>query len=421
MIWQYLNPILNKNFRLHVSVIMNAPVTKANECPVTKKNSILKTKLHSAMILKKTIPGALLTVTVMLGLASCSGSSGTKTAKTPDFPPKPDPRSYVCYRTAEPVKIDGLPDEKAWADVPWTDFFVDIEGSAKPLPVLKTHAKLLWDDTNLYIASELEEPHVWATLRQRDTVIFYDNDFEVFIDPDADTHAYYELEVNAFGTPWDLLLIKPYRDGGPPVWSWDISGLDVAVHVDGTINNPSDRDRGWTVEEKIPLAALRECAPGLPKPGDKWRLGFSRVEWRMDTGRGYSAKEINPATGRAFPEDNWVWSPQGRINMHMPEMWGYLQFSAFEAGKGTETFTADPDFELKWALRLIYYAEADYFIRNNTYTPELADLGLKKSDLPGMLPDPVIETSRSAFEAYFPSPSDSTIWTIYQDGRLVRK
>ena len=36
----------------------------------------------------------------------------------------------------------------------------------------------------------------------------------------ANTGKTYEaatFEVNARGTPWDLLLIKPYRDGGPAV------------------------------------------------------------------------------------------------------------------------------------------------------------------------------------------------------------
>ena len=179
------------------------------------------------------------------------------------FPDKPDPRGYVCYRTTSPVNADGILDEKSWGDVPWTDYFVDIEGSSKPVPRFKTHAKLLWDDSNLYIAAELEEPHVWAKLRQRDTVVFFDNDFEVFIDPDGDTQAYYELEVNALATEWDLLLLKPYRDGGPPVTGWNIAGLQVGTHVDGTINNPGDIDKGWTVEIKIPLAVIeRMFRPG---------------------------------------------------------------------------------------------------------------------------------------------------------------
>src|SRR5690606_3613382 len=163
-------------------------------------------------------------------------------------------------------------------------------------------------------------------LRQRDTVIFIDNDFEIFIDPDGDTHAYYEIEVNAFGTAWDLLLLKPYRDGGKAVTRWDIPDMKVGTHIDGTINHPADVDKGWTVEFSIPLSALKECsAKGrLPVAGDQWRIDFSRVEWRIVIDEGRYRKEINPATGRPFPEDNWVWSPQGRINMHMPEMWGYL-------------------------------------------------------------------------------------------------
>ena len=57
----------------------------------------------------------------------------------------------------------------------------------------------------------MTEPDLWATLKKRDSVIFYDNDFELFIDPDGDTHCYYELEINSHGTEWDLFLDKPYR------------------------------------------------------------------------------------------------------------------------------------------------------------------------------------------------------------------
>ena len=79
----------------------------------------------------------------------------------------------------------------------------------------------------------MEEPDIWGTLAERDSVIFHDNDFEIFIDPDGDTHEYYELEVNALGTPWDLMLIRPYRYGGPAINGWDIAGLRVGVDVRG--------------------------------------------------------------------------------------------------------------------------------------------------------------------------------------------
>ena len=358
---------------------------------------------------------------LLISLLSCAQPPLAVENTSLRFPPKPQPKGYVCYRTTFPVSPDGVLDEPAWAAAPWTDYFTDIEGSVKPAPKLKTRAKMLWDDSNLYIAAELEEPHVWSNLKQRDTVIFYDNDFEVFIDPDGDTHAYYELEVNARGTAWDLLLIKPYRDGGPPVTGWNIAGLQVGTHVYGTLNNPADIDKGWTVEIVIPLSALKECNRGgsLPGPGDQWRIDFSRVEWQTLIGKGTYKKKTDPQTGKPLPEDNWVWSPQGRINMHMPEMWGFLQFSAIAAGEGTEKFTSDVNLDLKWALRLIYYAEFEYFTKNGTYTSNVSDLGLDPTDFPKNLAVPVIHSTRTTFESFIPAVNGNQEWTIYQDGRIV--
>ena len=101
---------------------------------------------------------------------------------------------------------------------------------------------MLWDETYFYIAAELEEPNVWGTLTEHDSVIFHDNDFEVFIDPDGDNHEYYELEINALNTEWDLFLKKPYRDGGPAINEWEIPGLKTATHTKGKINDPTDLD-----------------------------------------------------------------------------------------------------------------------------------------------------------------------------------
>ncbi|MBN2091892.1 carbohydrate-binding family 9-like protein, partial [candidate division KSB1 bacterium] len=188
----------------------------------------------------------------MLALESfCSSSDQAETV----FPiPKIqfNPKQYICYRTNIPLKIDGKLDENIWQQAEWTNDFVDIERDLKPKPRFRTRAKMLWDNEFFYFVAELEEPDIWATLTERDAVLFYDNDFEIFIDPDGDTHEYYEFEMNAFNTVWDLLLIKPYRDGGPAVNAWDIQGMKTAVFIEGTINQPGDTDRGWTIEVAMP-------------------------------------------------------------------------------------------------------------------------------------------------------------------------
>jgi hypothetical protein len=232
------------------------------------------------------------------------------------------PNRYTCERATSPIAIDGRLNDPAWKRAAWTAYFVDIQGASKPRPRFKTRAKMLWDDDNLYIGAELEEPHVWGTLTQHDSVIFHDNDFEVFLNPSGDGRNYFEFEINALNTSWDLFLAKPYREGGKADNSWEIPGLRTAVSVQGTLNDPRDRDRGWSVEIAIPWTAFGSRAPvQRPAPGATWRVNFSRVEWQIDTSSGKYRKV--PDT----KEDNWVWSPQGLINMHVPDRWGYVTFA----------------------------------------------------------------------------------------------
>lgn len=180
---------------------------------------------------------------------------------------------------------------------------------------------MLWDDDYLYIAAQLEEPDVWATLTAHDSVIFRDNDFEVFLNPTGDTRNYFEFEMNALNTGWDLFLPKPYRERGKADNSWEIPGLRTAVAIEGTLNDPSDRDRGWTLEISFPWTAFQaRSGKGRPNSGDEWRINFSRVEWQTKVVDGRYQKIPNT------PEDNWVWSPQREINMHIPERWGYVKF-----------------------------------------------------------------------------------------------
>jgi hypothetical protein len=171
------------------------------------------------------------------------------------------PKHYTCHRATKPIRIDGKLDDAAWRDAAWTDDFVDIQGAGHPTPRFRTRVKMLWDDRYLYVAAELQEPHVWATLAEHDSVIFQDNDFEVFLNPSGDGRNYFEFEINALNTGWDLFLNKPYREGGKADNSWEIPGLLTAVHVDGALNDPRDRDRGWSVEIAFPWSAFGSRAP----------------------------------------------------------------------------------------------------------------------------------------------------------------
>lgn len=304
------------------------------------------------------------------------------------------PRGYVVGRASGPVHIDGLADEPAWKAAPWTRDFVDIQGPKLPKPRFRTRAKLLWDDRYLYVYAELEEPHVQATITKRNEVIFHDNDFEVFINPDGNNHNYYEYEMNAFNTIWELSLERPYRDDGPVHLGTNMPGLISAVHVAGTINQPSDIDHGWSVEIAFPWTGLARYADRVscpPHDGDQWRLGFSRVEWHTDVVNGTYRKVPG------LPEDNWVWSPQGVIDMHRPERWGYIQFST--AAPGVAKFRPDPSLPARDLLMEIYHLQRGYRQRFGRYAASLDELGLKTRTAAGMTEPVRMESTRTGYTA----------------------
>ena len=217
-----------------------------------------------------------------------------------------------------------------------------------------TRAAVLWDDQYLYVGFWVEEPFVEAKLTERDSLIWSENDVELFI---AGQDAYYEFEINALGTIYEALFVfedayeragyaadpqlqrgvegfQPWNGvgftthpRGPRLgfFKWDLPGLKSAVQVDGTLNDNSDRDRGWTAEIAIPWSGLKVLAQGdgralPPRDGDTWRMDFSRFN-----------------TYRAAPPANdpggWAWSAHGVWDSHVPELFPHVQFSTEEVGR----------------------------------------------------------------------------------------
>ncbi|GAB3637724.1 carbohydrate-binding family 9-like protein [Hymenobacter arcticus] len=280
------------------------------------------------------------------------------------------PKGYVVQHTSQPLTLDGNLRESDWQKAPWTTDFVDIEGAAKPLPTFQTRVKMLWNDSTLFIAATLQEPQIWATQTHHDDIIYKDNDFEVFIDPDNNAHQYFEVEVNAINQIFDLYLPKPYRDKGDALISWDVAGLRSGVAINGTLNQPQDQDKSWTVEMAIPLKAVRMGFPWQPPTeGTQWRINFSHVEWDTKVA-GLKNPKLQNAAGKDLPERNWVWSPQGVINMHYPERWGYLQFTR-QAGTAWQLPAAELRKQYLW---LVYYRQQQFREKTGHYAATLAEL-----------------------------------------------
>lgn len=315
-----------------------------------------------------------------------------------------NPPVYQCKRAKGTLVPDGDIDKPFWAEAQWTGDFQDIEGHIRPQPRFRTRAKMLWDDKNIYFAAELTGNEIWAHVTKRDDVIFRDNDFEIFIDPDSDTQCYYEFEMNARNTVWDLLLTKAYRDGGKAVNGYDIGGLKTAVKIDGELNNPSAKNIRWCCEIVMPFEALCvEQNKKAPAPGEFWRVNFSRVQWKVDVNGGEYIKKTDNK-GRLLPEDNWVWSPTGIVDIHYPELWGFVFFC-----RGSEEYTVPKEELIKWELRRYYYAEHAYFAGNGGYT--------ETPLVPGSGIVPKVQITDHSFEISY-TVNHQTI-TVFNDGRAA--
>jgi hypothetical protein len=143
---------------------------------------------------------------------------------------------------------------------------------------VSTDARLLWDDDMLYVAFQAEDPDVSTRFARDDDPLYTSNVVEIFLNPSGDLVGYVEIEVAPSNALFDASFSGRRQNMD---LSWSSRALH-AVHVDGTLNDSRDVDRGWTVELAIPFASL----PGAPRPrrGDEWRFNLYRL--RQPPGEG---------------------------------------------------------------------------------------------------------------------------------------
>ena len=253
----------------------------------------------------------------------------------------------------------------------------DAPSNERPTSSTRTRFKATWDDSYLYIGAIMENNRsdlpTQAHFKKRNSPIFQkDSDFEIFVDVNGCHHHYKEFEANAINTIWNLMLDKPYADGGQehsgrvtndpddPMF-YEVYGQKSATRVvSGVLNDPSGHGSTWSIEVALSYEDLwadvgsndeNARNGGPPKAGSMMRINFSRVEKKGDI--------------------NWTWQPQiawdpktkrhsGFVDMHRPDSWGYVYFADGEE---------EPPRDLSWPGRLaamnIYYAQHAFFEQND--------------------------------------------------------
>ena len=322
------------------------------------------------------------------------------------------PRQYIAPRATKPLVIDGNINKPEWDALSFSAPFDEIRGSedappgSRPPETCKTRMKMMWDDEYLYVCALIESDFsVIANFTKRNEPIFQkDSDFEVFLNPSGSCHDYKELELNAINTVWNLMLDKPYGDGGV-----EHSGrihkpgekdfyevydqMTAAKVVKGKIGDP--KGATWVVELALAHSDILAKDPYGEKPavGGRWRINFSRVEHQGDI--------------------NWTWQPQriwdpqlhrvaGKVDMHLPDAWGYVEFAPADASVVGDVPAEEFDPERRdpaWPARLtainVYYAQRKYW-ELNSHQKYASDLSALKSLLDPEIVKPFLDSTGDA-------------------------
>jgi cellulose/xylan binding protein with CBM9 domain len=220
-----------------------------------------------------------------------------------------DRPSYTIYLAGGPITIDGRLDEPAWFAAPSVGPFRFAWWKAGKKE--QTVAKMLWDDEYLYVAFLCQDAHVSAVQTRHDTSVWLDDCVEVFVAPERNRpDAYFNLEMNVNGAVYDDF--HPHGAGSERRPGWNAKGLQIATHVNGTLNNDADQDDSWTLEVAIPFKAYRQSLPNVfPKPGDVWRLNLNRCGGK---------------TNEQFSQ--WAPGTEKMPQFHTPRDFGFVHFSA---------------------------------------------------------------------------------------------
>ena len=217
-------------------------------------------------------------------------------------------------RAKQPITIDGKMDEKAWnrTESRKFDYFYRVD---KPNDRQKTVFRMLWDDENLYLFFDMKDKYLTARETKRDGQPYFDDCAEIFLitaPASLDTHIGYEL--NLYKASNDFVFFNDFYKGKSGILKTYNPDFRVEVSYEGTVNDNSDIDKGWSMELAIPIANFDGLAKFVPvMPGNQWAFLAVRQDRNDADGNRRSTSTIFPIYDITK-------------NVHQPNRFGLMEF-----------------------------------------------------------------------------------------------
>ncbi len=223
------------------------------------------------------------------------------------------PPAFKVSQASQPIQVDGKLDAD-WekTEVRTFDFYRRDES---PSDRQKSKFRMLWDADNLYVFFECSDRFITARETERDGQPYFDDCAEIFLIPaNAQLDMHYGFELNLYMASNDFIFLNNFHEGKHALIKSYDPEFDVAVTIEGTLNDNSDEDTGWTMELAIPLKLFNGIDSFSPvAPGNRWAFQAIR-------------QDRNDATGNRRSWSTLFELDPDHPNVHEPEDFGFLEF-----------------------------------------------------------------------------------------------
>ncbi|MBQ6471624.1 MAG: carbohydrate-binding family 9-like protein [Victivallales bacterium] len=230
----------------------------------------------------RTITMAACIAALTLSLVGCTTRPN---AKAEPFELNSPRVELIASRVKVPVTLDGVLSPQEWSTAkayPLTTPTLYIPEHTPPK--MAAHyfkdkfepgtVRFLYDAENLYVGVQLEDSSLVQFAEDNGGHLYQKGDLvEVFIKGE-NTHEYWEL----YGSPNNLRTAFFFHTRGFPILDkTDECTVRIAAKVNGTLNNFQDKDKGWSIEFRIPRTELAKI--GLDRPGNPITVLVARYNY----------------------------------------------------------------------------------------------------------------------------------------------
>ena len=216
---------------------------------------------------------------------------------------------YSVTKVDKQPKINGDWNKSPWKKIP----ALKVENRMGDEPRFKpfTEAKACYDSANVYVIFRVQDKFVKSTVTEYNGNVSGDSCVEFFFSPDpAHPEHYFNLEINAGGTPLIFFITKPWTDV-LRLPDDAISQIEIAHSLPKVVDPEIQEAKTWTIECRIPIRMLRQFSNvATPAAGVAWAANFYKT----------GSKTSNP--------HYYTWSPVSNPvpNFHLPAYFGRIVF-----------------------------------------------------------------------------------------------